>query len=192
MLETLIDEYRYLALMVGTFFEGETAILLASSLIYKGFFSGPYTVIFAFAGSFVSDWIYYLIGKLNGKLFLERRPKLQAKVFPITNFFQKNRMQILLTYRFLYGFRVVIPLAVGMSGIRLKTYLFYTIFSGLIWASTVSLIGYVVGRAFEVTTSGIKENLPMIIAGFACFGIVLGFLIQKLVTKSMEPELTES
>src|SRR5687768_16804893 len=104
MLETLIDEYRYLALMVGTFFEGETAILLASSLIYKGFFSGPHTVVFAFAGSFISDWVYYLVGRLNGKIFIERRPKLQAKVFPITNFFQKNRMQILLTYRFLYGF----------------------------------------------------------------------------------------
>jgi membrane protein DedA with SNARE-associated domain len=192
MVETLINEYRYLALMVGTFFEGETAILLASSLIYKGFFSAPHTVVFAFAGSFVSDWLYYLIGRANGKLFIERRPKLQAKVFPVTNFFQKNRIQILLTYRFLYGFRVIIPIVIGMSGIRPRLFLFYTIVSGMIWAATVSLLGYTIGRTFDVTTSGIKENLPIILAGFACFGLLLGFTIQKLVSKSAEPEFSNS
>ena len=192
MVETLINEYRYLALMVGTFFEGETAILLASSLIYKGFFSGPHTIVFAFAGSFISDWLYYLVGRLNGKLFIERRPKLQMKVFPVTNFFQRNRVQILLTYRFLYGFRVIIPLVIGMSGIRPKTYFFYTIVSGFIWASTVSLLGYVIGRTFNVTTNGIKENLPVILAGFACFGLLLGFTIQKLMTRNVTPELSNT
>jgi membrane protein DedA with SNARE-associated domain len=194
MVETLINEYRYLALMVGTFFEGETAILLASSLIYKGFFSGPHTVFFAFAGSFISDWVYYLVGRLNGKIFIERRPKLQAKVFPITNFFQKNRVQILLTYRFLYGFRVIIPVVIGMSGIRPRLFLFYTIVSGLIWATTVSLLGYVIGRTFNITTNGIKENLPVILAGFACFGLLLGYIIQKVVNKNVEvePELSNT
>lgn len=192
MLETLINEYKYFALMVGTFFEGETAILLASSLIYKGFFSGPHTIVFAFAGSFISDWLYYLIGRLNGKIFIERRPKLQAKVFPITNFFQKNRVQILLTYRFLYGFRVIIPLVIGMSGIRPRVYFFYTIVSGLIWASTVSLLGYFVGRAFDVTAESIRENLPMILGGFACFGLLLGFTIQKVMAKNAQPELSGS
>jgi membrane protein DedA with SNARE-associated domain len=149
-------------------------------------------VVFAFAGSFVSDWLYYLIGRANGKLFIERRPKLQAKVFPVTNFFQKNRIQILLTYRFLYGFRVIIPIVIGMSGIRPRLFLFYTIVSGMIWAATVSLLGYTIGRTFDVTTSGIKENLPIILAGFACFGLLLGFTIQKLVSKSAEPEFSNS
>jgi membrane protein DedA with SNARE-associated domain len=187
MMETLLNDYRYLALMVGTFFEGETAILLASSLIYKGFFAGPQTIVFAFAGSFISDWLYYMVGRMNGKLFIERRPKLQMKVFPVTNFFQKNRIQILLTYRFLYGFRVIIPLVIGMSGIRPKTYLFYTILSGFIWASIVSLLGYVVGRTFDVTAESIQNNLPMIVGGFACFGIALGLAIQKFISRSAEP-----
>ena len=37
-LQPLLDQYGYLALLVGTFFEGETAILLASSLIPQQIF----------------------------------------------------------------------------------------------------------------------------------------------------------
>lgn len=182
-MEELIHEYRYLALMVGTFFEGEIAIILSSSLIHKGMFNLIPTVFFAFAGSFVSDWLYYLIGRLNGKLFIERRPKLQAKVQPVTSFFQRNQIQILFTYRFLYGFRVIIPLIIGMSNIRPGQYLFFTIVSGLIWASTVTGIGYVIGRLFGVSSEGISANLFAILCSFALFGIVLGFFVKRLVQR---------
>lgn len=48
--------------MIGSFLEGETSILVASSLIHRGVFEGLYTVMFAFGGSFISDWLYFLIG----------------------------------------------------------------------------------------------------------------------------------
>ena len=191
-MESIINEYRYLALMVGTFFEGETAILLASSLIHKGFFSGIPTVFFAFMGSFISDWLYYLIGRLNGKVFLERRPRLLAKVKPVTGFFERNKLQILLSYRFLYGFRVVIPIIIGMSGIRPGQYLFYTIVTGLLWATSVSLLGYTAGHLFGISTDSISNNLPLILVSFAAFGISLGYVVKKIfereVAKSDESE----
>ncbi|HYC86260.1 MAG TPA: DedA family protein [Chryseosolibacter sp.] len=184
-MEEVLDNYRYLALAVGTFFEGETAILLASSLIHKGLFGGLPTVLFAFAGSFVSDWLYYLIGRVNGKLFLERRPALQARVEPVTAFFAQNQLQILLSYRFLYGFRVIIPLIIGMSGLRPSQYLFYTIFSGLIWASSVTLLGYTVGQMFGVTTEVIQKNLPLVILVFSALGLSLGFMIKRLFQRML-------
>jgi membrane protein DedA with SNARE-associated domain len=69
-MEPFLEQYGYMALLVGTFFEGETAILVASSLIHDGLFNGPLTVFFGFAGSFISDWLYYFIGRLNGKYFI--------------------------------------------------------------------------------------------------------------------------
>lgn len=184
-MEDFLDTYRYLALSVGTFFEGETAILLASSLIHKGFFSVPYTVFFSFLGSFISDWLYYLIGRLNGKIFIEKRPKLKAKIEPVTTFFQRNKIQILFTYRFLYGFRVIIPLIIGMSNIRPLQYLVYSIIAGLFWASFVSTIGYAIGRIFEVSIESFENNLPVILIGFASFGLLLGYIVQSVAKKKM-------
>jgi membrane protein DedA with SNARE-associated domain len=183
-MEALINEYRYLALLVGTFFEGESAILLASAMIYKGVFSGPYTILFAFAGSFISDWLYYLIGRVNGKVFLEGRPKLQAKVEPVTSFFQRNKFQILLTYRFMYGFRVIIPIIIGMSGLKPRQFLFYSVFTGLVWATLVSSVGYTIGQLFGLSAEVIKNNVPLIILCFAAFGLILGFFIRRIFTRT--------
>ena len=132
-MEEFLQQYGYMALSLGTFLEGETAILVASSLAGSGLFKIPYVVIFGFFGSFVSDWIYFLIGKLNGKIFLEKRPKLREKFQPVQNFFKTNRLQILFSYRFLYGFRIIIPLTLGMSDLKALAFLGYSIAAGLIW-----------------------------------------------------------
>src|SRR5690606_28057191 len=109
-MEEFLNEYGYLALLVGSFLEGETAILVGSLLVNSGIFELPWTIVVGFAGAFVSDWIYYLTGRLNGKYFIDKRPVLKAKVAPVRKFFDAHKMQILFSYRFLYGFRVIIPL----------------------------------------------------------------------------------
>lgn len=184
-MEEFLDQYGYLALMIGTFFEGETAILVAASLIYKGLFEIPHTVLFGFAGSFVSDWLYFGIGKANGKYFISRRPDLQKRVTPIQHFFEKHQFQVLLTYRFLYGFRVLIPLIIGMSNIPVSRFLLFSIISGLSWATIVSSLGYVIGRFLELESSAFENNLIFIVLGFAAFGLSLGYVIKKLTFKKM-------
>lgn len=184
-MEDFLDQYGYIALLVGSFFEGETAILVASSLIHRGLFEGPYTVFFGFAGSFISDWLYYLIGRWNGKYFIARRPNLQRRVYPVQQFFERHKIQILFTYRFLYGFRVIIPLIIGMSNIRPLQYLIYSIISGLIWATTVGTIGYLIGRFLDLKTAVFEENIIFIVLGFAAFGMLVGYAIKRITMKEL-------
>ena len=184
-MEDFLDKFGYLALSVGTFFEGETAILVASSLIHRGLFEGHYTVLFGFAGSFISDWLYYLIGRFNGKYFIEKRPGLKAKVAPVQHFFEANQLQILLSYRFLYGFRVIIPLVIGMSAVMPRQFLFYTLISGLFWASTVSFVGYLFGRFLEIETAAFEDNFLYIVLGFGCFGLLMGYLVKRFAFRKL-------
>jgi membrane protein DedA with SNARE-associated domain len=187
-MEEFLDQYGYLALTIGTFFEGETAILVASSLIHRGIFEAPYTIIFGFAGSFISDWLYYVIGRLNGKYFIEKRPALKARVEPVQRFFQRHKFQILISYRFLYGFRVIIPLIVGMSNIRPAQYLLFSIASGLFWATTVSTAGYFVGRFLNLRTSVFEKNIVFIVLGFALFGLLTGYIVKRFADKKISSE----
>ncbi len=187
-MENFLDQYGYLALLVGTFFEGETAILVASSLIYRGLFDFPITILVAFLGSFISDWIYFLIGRLNGKYFLAKRPGLQVKVEPVAKFFRKHQLQILFSYRFLYGFRIIIPLIVGMSGLSPARYLFYSTLTGLMWATLVSTAGYWVGRLLNLQAKAFEDNFLFIVLGFALFGLIVGYVIRTLALKRMEAD----
>jgi membrane protein DedA with SNARE-associated domain len=185
-MQEVLDQYGYLALTIGTFFEGETAILVASSLIREGVFEGPYTVLFGFAGSFVSDWLYFLIGRFNGKYFVARRPALQAKLAPVNRFFVRHRLQVLISYRFLYGFRVVIPLMVGMSGVRPTQFLLFSVLSGLLWATLVSSLGFGLGTLFQLTTQSFEDNLLVILGSLALVGLTIGWTVNRFVTRQMQ------
>ena len=184
-MEEFLRHYGYMALSAGTFLEGETAILVASSLVHSGFFEGPYTVIFAFFGSFVSDWLYFLIGRLNGRYFVDRRPKLKARLLPAQGFFKSHRLQILVSYRFLYGFRVLLPLMIGMSDIRVFHFLGYSLAAGILWAATVSTVGYSAGILFDLTARSFEENALFVVLGCASFGLLVGYFVKRFAEKKM-------
>lgn len=187
-MEEFLQHYGYVALSVGTFLEGETAILIASSLAVSGLFKISYTVFFGFFGSFVSDWLYFIIGRLNGKYFLNKRPKLQEKFQPVHKFFKNHRLQILVSYRFLYGFRIIIPIMLGMSDIKPIRFLAYSLIAGLLWASTVSSVGFFVGKILELRPKSFEDNILLIMFGFACFGLVLGFTVKRFAERKMHIE----
>ena len=187
-MQHFLDQYGYIALFIGSFFEGETAILIASSLVHTGIFYIPWTILVAFSGSFLSDWIYYMIGRLNGKYFIERRPKLKERVKPVQHFFLRHKAQILFSYRFLYGFRVIIPLVIGMSGLKPIQFLVYSLMSGLIWASTVSSIGFLLGEFLEIETNFFEQNIGYLILCFAAFGLLLGYIMKRIAVKELQEE----
>lgn len=185
-MEEFLYQYGYLALAVGTFLEGETAILVASALVHSGFFEGPYTVIFGFFGSFISDWLYFIIGRLNGKYFIEKRPRLKEKLKPAQKFFRTHRLQILFSYRFLYGFRILLPVLIGMSDLKPSHFLGYSLAAGLLWATMVSTVGYAAGQLFKLTPRFFEENLLFIVLGFASFGLVAGYFVKRFAEKKMK------
>ncbi len=187
-MEEFLQHYGYVALSLGTFLEGETAILVASSLAASGLFKIPYTVFFGFFGSFLSDWLYFLIGRLNGKFFLDKRPKLQEKFQPVHKFFKTHRLQILVSYRFLYGFRIIIPLMLGMSDVKPVRFLGYSLLAGLLWATTVSSVGFFVGKLLDLRPKSFEENILFIMLGFACFGLALGFTVKRFAERRMHVE----
>ena len=184
-MQEFLDHYGYLALMVGTFFEGETAILVVSSLIHRGLFQFPFTVLAAFFGAFMNDWIYYLIGRLNGIYFLAKRPTLEAKTKLLTGLFNEHKVSVLFSYRFLYGFRIVIPLVIGMSGLKPRSFLFYSIATGLFWATVVTTVGYFVGIVLKVEPDTFEKNFLFIVVGFASFGLLIGFMINFFLKRQI-------
>lgn len=181
-----LEQYGYLALLLGTFFEGETAILIASSLIHKGIFKLSYTVLFAFCGSLASDWTYYLIGRINGKYFIDRNPKLKTKIEPVTNLFHRYQLPVLLSYRFLYGFRIIIPIVIGMSGFKPFRFFFYSVVAGIFWATLVSTIGYFVGLFLDLSPSSFEENFFIVVLSFTAFGLLVGYIIKRVVSKNLQ------
>jgi membrane protein DedA with SNARE-associated domain len=75
---------------------------------------------------------------------------------------------------------------IGMSNIRPLQFLLYSIAGGLLWATTVSTVGYFVGRFLNLTTAAFEENILFIVLGFAAFGMLVGYIVKRLAMREME------
>src|SRR5215467_8105120 len=102
MLESLIGRYGYLAILVGTFLEGETILVLGGFAAHRGLLELPGVMLSGFIGSLLSDQIFFYLGRRHGSAWLARRPKWRAGVERVRPIINRHATLLNLVFRFLY------------------------------------------------------------------------------------------
>ncbi len=174
---------RYLAVYFGIFIEGETVMIASSLAAHRGYMD-IFTVVFTgFIGTQTSDWIYFSIGRKRGKLFLNKRPRLKKRSNKINRWFHKYPILVMLGYRFLYGFRMITPLILGMSRIKTRKFALYSLLTTVIWAIVFGAAGYYFGALLESRMEWLKKYELIAVIGIFMIGFIT-FLIRRLYKKS--------
>jgi membrane protein DedA with SNARE-associated domain len=186
-LEQLLSEYGptlgYLFLLLGSFVEGETVVLTAGYLSFKGYLSLPLIIVIAFTGSLVADQVLFYVGRHYGPSLIDRKPMLKEKSKRIFDLLHRYNVAFILSFRFIYGIRVASPLVIGASGISIKRFTILNVIAAAIWAVLSCIAGYMIGYWFADTVDAIiakiiqLEKLILISAGIL---ILLGFTTYKI------------
>lgn len=155
-MEQLIGTWGYLAVVLGTFFEGETILVLGGFAAHQGFLRLDLVVASAFAGSLCGDQVWFWVGRRFGRRWLERHPGKAVLVERVAALLDRWGAWFVLSFRFLYGLRSVSPLAIGLSSISARRFTLLNIVSAAVWAGIVGCLGYVFGNAVEVTLGKLK------------------------------------
>jgi membrane protein DedA with SNARE-associated domain len=163
--EAIIVKYGYFAIIMGTFLEGETILVIGGFLAHIGLLSLPLVILSAFIGSFSGDQLYFLIGRFKGAAFIDKRPNLMAKAEKFRRLLDKHHTPVILIFRFLYGLRTVAPFAIGLSGIAVSRFVFLNFISALIWAVAVACLGYFFGRGLETLFENMRKYEIWLLAG---------------------------
>jgi len=172
-LPELLDSYGYAALVVGTFLEGETILVLAGFAAHRGYLSLPLVMLAAFAGSLLGDQLYFQLGRRKGEAFLKRRASWATKVERVQDLIERHHVPFILGFRFLYGLRTVSPFAVGMSDVPARRYFMLNLIGAAFWAATVACLGYFVGEAAEALLGQLRRYELGIFAAIAAVGAIL-------------------
>jgi membrane protein DedA with SNARE-associated domain len=188
MLEHIIQTYGYLAVYVGTLFEGETVLILAGIMVHAGYFKLPCIIAAAFSGSLTADQVIFHIGRRRGASILARRPQWDSRVQRALGLVNRVRTPLMIVFRFLYGLRVVTPFALGMTNVPAVKFLFYNIIGALVWSSTIASGGYLFGKALGIILGDIRRYeylifLLVIGAGFILWIVHLSAERHKARTK---------
>ncbi|MCL1864373.1 MAG: DedA family protein [Spirochaetes bacterium] len=182
-LEFLIRDYGYWAILIGTFLEGETILVLGGMAAQQGLLNLYTVMLSALCGSYAGDQLAFFIGKYYGVKILERKPKWKEKADYL---FSKSARFLdlwMIIFRFFYGLRNPTPWVLGAGNISYKRFLLLNGIGAVLWAVLVSYGGYAFSLLLETFMGKMrlvsKILIFVIISGISIAGIWYFFRKRK-------------
>jgi membrane protein DedA with SNARE-associated domain len=169
MMQDLIIQWGYLAVLLGTGLEGEAILLLAGVAAHDGYLRLDLVILCGFAGSVASDQAWFWVGRSFGRRWLARHPTKTAGIRRVTGLLDRWGTGYVLVFRFLYGLRTISPIAIGLSSIPALRFACLNIVAAALWSAIVSGLGYLSGEAISSFLHSMKPWQRGLVAG----GIIL-------------------
>jgi membrane protein DedA with SNARE-associated domain len=174
-LPELIRDYGYWFVFVGTMLEGETVLVLGMVAATQGLLDARLVGVVAMIGTYIGDLAYYLIGLRYGRAFLDRFPHVDARVQRIKGWIVRYDIAIIIVNRFLYGFRIAAPVALGMSATPVWRFLVFNVLGAIVWTVVIGWAGYLFGGALESLLRDVQRHDQIIVGIVLLLGAGLWF-----------------
>jgi membrane protein DedA with SNARE-associated domain len=172
-LQSIIENYGYAAILIGTFLEGETILVLAGLAAHQSYLVLTWVILAAFLGSLCGDQLFFYLGRKHSQAVLSRRPTWKQKAEKIHKMMNRFQTPMILFFRFLYGLRTVAPFVIGMSSVSFKKFILLNAAGALVWAVAVASGGFLFGRALEVFIGKLKSYEIYIMGSVAIVGLLV-------------------
>lgn len=185
-IEQIVSTHGYWALFAGTFLEGETFFLLGGIAARKELLNPFYVALAAMAGAFVGDQFFFFLGLWRGDKALRISRRLSRKAVEVRALVRRHAVALILMSRFLYGLRMVIPLACGIAHISPLRFVTLNLVSALLWTMTFGGLGYFFGGWLSANL-GVFKNLQ-IVAVVVVSILLVSLLVSRIIKKRLAAE----
>ncbi len=170
-LKEYLEIHGYWVLFVGTFLEGEAILLMAGFLAFQGYLNIWGVIFTSWAGSFLGDQCYFYIGHYKGRVLLKRFHSIARKFREALRLIEKYGNFVAFISRYTYGFRIVLPIILGVTNLAPRTFLWINLVSALSWALVFSLGGYLFGKSASLLLKDVGKYEHYIV--LTLFAIIL-------------------
>ncbi len=157
MLIAELLRYGYLVLFIGAAVEGDASLLTATFLAHLGYFAMPAVIATAAGATICANQVYYWLGRRHARAALERLGT-HRRYARFRNLLDRHAPLLLFFSRFIYGFRIAIPMGCGASGMSPGTFAAIDAAGAALWSTLIGLAGFAIGSALEALAGDIRRN----------------------------------
>jgi membrane protein DedA with SNARE-associated domain len=170
VLTGLVLRFGYGVIFVAAAIEGDAALISGAFLARRGYFSLPIVTLVAALGTIAGNQVYYWIGRRSSAS--SRLPA--ARLLDKAGAWLTGRgIWIAFVSRFVYGLRVAIPVACGITRMPPVRFSIIDGAGALLWAAIVGTFGAVIGHVLELLIEDIHRYEGHVVALAATIGVVL-------------------
>jgi membrane protein DedA with SNARE-associated domain len=154
-LSSLLHQYGYLLIFLGTLAEGETLLMLGGYFAHRGYLDLGGVIATSFIAAVCGDQLFFHLGRRHAKGLLARFPRLREKVNLALQRVEHHQVKVVLSMRFLWGLRIALPVALGLTSMDARKFFWLNLLSAAVWSSVFAFVGF--GTSHLVTQ--IVDNL---------------------------------
>jgi len=159
-LAQLLADHGYLAVFIASLLEGETILVLAGFAAHQGLLSLPLTLTLAFIGGTLGDQFFFWLGHRWGTSLLRRIPGSDQRAQRVRELLGRYDALLIVGIRFMYGLRIIGPIAMGTGGVSPWRFARYNVLggpSGRRWSEAWGTCSETRWRCCWVTSAGIRR-----------------------------------
>ena len=171
----LFQQYGYLIIFAGTFFEGETTLVLGGLLANQHHLNFWLVVGTAVLASYIGHVVFYFLGKTSSVWILEKFPSLKIKIDQAEYIIRRYETLSLFITQYVFGIRLASALSFGILDMKISKYLTLQFISCLVWAILFTALGYWVGSSCDNLIKNMERALLVILF----LGIAFAFAGRK-------------
>ena len=153
-------------LLIGFFFPGDSLLVTAGLFASTGDFNIIFLNLLLIPAAILGNAAGYWIGYKSGpKLFTREQSLLFRKDYLIKtkNFYDKHGGSTIILTRFVPFFRTFAPIVAGIGQMKYSKFLFYNIFSAVLWVGSMTLVGFYMGRMIPDIDKHIEKVIVIIV-----------------------------
>lgn len=141
-LPALLHQYGYALIFLGTLAEGETLLMLGGYFAHRGYLDLGGVILTSFIAAVCGDQLFFHLGRRHAKGLLERFPRLRDKVNFALRRVEDHQVKIVLSMRFLWGLRIALPVALGLTTMDARRFFWLNLLSAAVWSNVFAFVGF--------------------------------------------------
>lgn len=141
-LPSLLHQYGYALIFLGTLAEGETLLMLGGYFAHRGYLDLGGVIATSFIAAVCGDQLFFHLGRSHAKGLLARFPRLRDKVNVALQRVEQHQVKVALSMRFLWGLRIAMPVALGLTSMDARKFFWLNLLSAAFWSCTFAFVGF--------------------------------------------------
>ena len=140
-----IEHYGTLGVFVAAAVEGELGVLIGGAMARLGKLNPLYVGIAAWGAAMISAQLFFYLGRSQRDSKWVHKVTDKRAFALALHWIERHPRLFCLFYRFIYGFRVVGPVAISLSRVDARLFAVMNLFTAAAWACVGVTVGWFIG-----------------------------------------------
>jgi len=172
-IESFLAHWGLAAVFAGAMAEGESFVIGGGALAQQGLLQAWQVALAAFAGSVTMDQLCFWAGRRMADHRWVKAIRGQRACSRAIDFVERHPTSYILAFRYLYGLRIVSPIAIGFTSVAAIRFLWLNAASAAVWAVLFTGVGYAAGKAYTKVFGEVHSVLLLLVGVVVLAGISL-------------------